>query len=72
MTVDDLAFLPTWKSNDTTIRITVTNLGTGDANNFVVEAYSGTTLIHTSSTMSVAAKGDKVIDFPYSAVYGEP
>jgi len=72
MTADDLAFLPTWKSNDTTIRITVTNLGTGDANNFVVKVYDDTTLIHTSSPMSVAAKGDKVIDFTYSAAYGGP
>ena len=72
MTEDDLAFLPAWESNDTMIQITVTNLGTGDANSFVVKAYSGTTLIHTSSTMSVAAKGDKVIDFPYSAAYGGP
>jgi len=72
MTGEDIAFLPAWNSNDTMIRITVTNLGTGDANNFVVEAYSGTTLIHTSSTMSVAARGDKVIDFTYSAAYGGP
>lgn len=72
MTEDDLAFLPAWKSNNTMIRITVTNLGTGDANNFVVKAYNGTALIHTSPAMSVAAKGDKVIDFAYSAAYGEP
>ena len=72
VTEDDLAFLPTWNSNDTTIKITVTNLGKGDANDFVVKAYHGSTLIHTSSSMSVAAKGDKVINFTYSALYGGP
>ena len=72
MTADDLVFLPTWKSNDTTIRITVTNNGTGDANNFVVKVYDDSTLVHTSPTMSVAAKGDKVINFTYSAPYGGP
>ena len=72
ITQDDLAFLPTWKSNDTTIQITVTNNGTGDANNFVVKAYNGSTLIYTSPSMSVAAKGDKMINFTYSAPYGGP
>ncbi|MCK5307306.1 MAG: DUF3344 domain-containing protein, partial [Zetaproteobacteria bacterium] len=72
MRAEDLALLPTWDSNDTTVQITVTNLGTGDANNFVVKAYHGSTLIYTSPSMSVAAKGDKVIDFTYSAAYGGP
>ena len=72
MTQDDLVFLPTLNSSDTTIQITVTNLGTGDANNFVVKVYNGSTLIYTSSSMDVAAKGDKVIDFTYSAQYGGP
>ena len=72
MTVDDLAFLPAWMSNDTTIRITVTNLGTGDANSFVVKAYDGSTEIYSNPSVSVAAKGDKVIDFAYSAAYGGP
>jgi hypothetical protein len=73
MTADDLTFLPTWKSNDATIRIAVTNNGTGDANNnFVVKAYNGSTLIYTSPSMSVAAKGDKVLNFTYGAPYGGP
>jgi len=72
MTGNELAFLPTWKSDDTTVQITVTNLGTGDANSFVVKAYDGSTEIYSSSSMSVAAKGDKVIDFTYSAAYGGP
>ncbi|MGP8323981.1 MAG: DUF3344 domain-containing protein, partial [Methanosarcinaceae archaeon] len=72
MTGNELAFLPAWKSDDTMVRITVTNLGTGDANNFVVKAYNDATQIYSSPTMSVAAKGDKVIDFAYSAAYGGP
>jgi hypothetical protein len=72
MREEDLALLPTWESNATTIRITVTNLGTDDADNFVVKAYSGTTLIHTSLPMSVAAKGDKIISCTLNAPYGGP
>ena len=69
---EDLALLPTWKSNDTTVRITVTNLGTGNANGFVVKAYNGVSLIYTSPSMSVAAKGDKVISCTLDASYGGP
>ena len=72
MRAEDLALLPTWDSNDTTVQITVTNLGTGDANNFVVKAYNGASLIYTSPSMSVAAKGDKVISCTLDASYGGP
>jgi hypothetical protein len=69
---EDLALLPSWKSNDTTIQITVTNLGTDDADNFVAKAYNGTTEIYTSPTMSVAAKGGKIISCMLDAPHGGP
>ena len=70
MTTDDLAFLPTWQSNLATIQVTVTNLGTGDADNFEVAVKNGATTIWTSPTMSVDALGDKVISCTFNAAHG--
>ena len=70
MTTDDLAFLPTWQSNLTTIQVTVTNLGTYDADDFEVAVRNGATTIWTSPTMSVDALGDKVISCTFNAAHG--
>ncbi|MCK4459674.1 MAG: DUF3344 domain-containing protein, partial [Methanosarcinales archaeon] len=70
MTTDDLAFLPTWQSNLATIQVTVTNLGTGDADNFEVAVKNSATTIWTSPTMSVDALGDKVISCTFNAAHG--
>ncbi len=73
MSSDDIKFLPTYAwhtaNNRTTIRVNVTNNGTGDANNFDVRLFVDS--LQTNNTvLSVDAKAVKVISFIYDAAKG--
>ena len=79
MTSNDLMFMPTYNwhaaDNRTTFVVNVSNVGTGDANNFnvqvLVDTGSGFVLHETKTGMTVKAKGVKAISFnPYDAAYG--
>ena len=79
MSSNDLIFMPTYKWHDadnrTSFVVNVSNVGTGDANNFnvqvLVDAGSGFVLHETETDMTVKARGVKVISFtPYDAAYG--
>jgi subtilase family serine protease len=75
MTEDDLIFMPTYAfhsaNNKTTFQVNISNIGTGDANNFNARAFVDGTPYQTISSMTVKAKGVKVISFdPYNAAYG--
>jgi len=69
LTQSDITFLPTRDLNETTIKVSVKNNGTGDANDFKVALYIDGALI-ISNTLSVSAKATKTTSFKYNAAYG--